>query len=173
LADRPIEIRYNGRRVRNLDFIKQAIDELPRRLRGGALEAGAKYYMKQFKLYPRYKEVRRARAYPEVRGFFSDKQRKFVMAGIRDGRINPGSPHRNQDLKNAWHIEGKGVSLAVVNDNPAAVFAYSPLFQARQLEMVGWKNIDIMEEENRDDALLEVEIYVYNNVEQEFDNGAK
>ena len=170
---RPLEIKYNGRKIRGLDSIRQAIDELPRRLRGKALMAGAKYYLKQFKLYPRYKEVSRASAYPEVNGFFSDKQRRFVMAGIAAGRIQPGSPHRTQSLKNDWKIQGKGLALSIVNSNPAAVFAYHPIYQARQLGMVGWKNIDVMEEENRADALLEIEVFIYNEMGAEFDKAVK
>ena len=164
-----LQVKYNGRKLRGLDAIRQAIDELPRRLRGKALEAGAKFYVKRFKLYPRYKEVARRKAYPEVGGFFSDKQRRFVMAGIKSGRIQPGRPHRTQDLKNAWHIEGRGLGLSIVNDAPQAIYAYSPIYQARQLALVGWKNIDEMEKENRDDALLEIEVFIYNNATKEID----
>lgn len=170
---RPLEIKYQGRKIRSLDGIRQAINDLPRRLRGKALEVGAKFLVKKYKLYPHYKEVARARAYPEVDGFFSDKQRRFVMAGIRNGTIRPGASHRTQGLKNDWRIVGRGSALLIVNDNPAAVFAYHPIFQARQLEMVGWRNIDIMTEENQDDALLEVEIYIYNEMGNELDKGVK
>lgn len=173
MSNRPLEIKYQGRKIRSLVGIKEAISELPRRLRGKALEVGAKYLVKRYKLYPRYKEVARAWAYPEVDGFFSDKQRRFVMAGIRNGTIRPGASHRTQSLKNDWRIVGRGVALSIVNDNAAAVFAYHPLYQARQLEMVGWRDIDIMTDENLDDALLEVEIYIYNEMGNELDRGVK
>jgi len=170
---RPLDIKYQGRKIRSLAGIKEAIDQLPRRLRGKALEVGAKYLIKRYKLYPRYKEVARKNAYPEVGGFFSDKQRRFVMAGIRNGTIQPGSPHRTRALKNDWRIVGRGVALSIVNENPAAVFAYHPLYQARQLEMVGWRNVEIMTEENIDDTVLEIEVYVYNEMGNELDKGVK
>ncbi len=173
MANRPLEIKYQGRKIRSFAGIKEAIDQLPRRLRGKALEVGAKYLLKKYKLYPRYKEVARKNAYPEVSGFFSDKQRRFVMAGIRNGTIQPGSPHRTQALKNDWRIVGRGVALAIVNENPAAVFAYHPIYQARQLEMVGWRNIDIMTEENLNDTVLEIEVYIYNEMGNELDKGVK
>jgi hypothetical protein len=131
--------------------------------------------VKRFKLYPRYKYIKRARAYPEVGGFFSDKQRKFVMAGIASGRIQPGSPHRSQQLKDGWHVEdNKGIeSIAIVNREPAAVFAYHPIFQARQLDLVGWKDTDEMNEENMPDALLDLEVFIYNEFPALFDKAMK
>lgn len=177
MADRPVEIRYKGQKFR-VGELGARIAELPRLARKPALRHISDFMRKRFMLYPRYKYVSRRSAYPEVNGFFSDKQRKFVMAGIRNGTIQPGSPHRTQSLKNDWRVEeGNRIeSIMLVNDNPAAVFAYSPQFQARQLEQVGWKNVDIMTEENLPDAMLDLEVYIYNNLPEFFDkamSGAK
>lgn len=161
---------YKGRKLRGLESIKELIDELPRRLRGKLLDVAAKEYLRRFKLYPRYRYVSRKSAYPEVSGFFSDKQRRFVMAAIADGRIQPGSPHRTKALKDAWHIEGEGTALSVVNAAPAAVFAFHPQFQARQLAAVGWKDIVTMEEESRPDVVLEMEVFLYNEAQKDIDD---
>jgi hypothetical protein len=164
-----LEVRYRGRKLRGLAGIKEAIDELPRKLRGKALQVGAEFLLKKFKLYPRYKEVARAKAYPEVGGFFSEKQRRFVMAGIKSGRIVPGRSNRTMQAKNGWRIEGKGTGLSIVNDTPAAVYLYSPIYQARQLDLVGWKDINEMTEENQGDALLEIEVFIFNQALVELD----
>lgn len=172
MSKRPLTIKYGVKQFRVGEFAKR-LTELPRRLRRSALIVMAEYLLKKFRLYPRYKEVSRKSAYPEVGGFFSDKQRKFVMAGIASGRIQPGGPHRSETLKKSWRIEGKEArdirSLSLINNAPAAVFAYHPIYQARQLGLVGWKDSDVMTDENLDDGLLEVEVWLYNNFPQEFD----
>lgn len=166
MAKPPLEVRVRARRFRVGDFAKR-LEELPKSLRRSALIVMAEYLLKKFKLYPRYKYVSRKNAYPEVGGFFSDRQRKFVMAGISSGRIRPGSPHRTLGLKGDWKIEGREArdirSISLVNANPVAVYAYHPVFQARQLELVGWKNTDVMVDENLNDGILEVEVWLYNN----------
>jgi len=43
------------------------------------------------KHYPPYKYISMQRAYG---GFISDKQRRYVMAMIKEGKIDPGVPHR-------------------------------------------------------------------------------
>lgn len=151
MANRPVEIRYKAKKFRVGEFGKR-LAELPAKMRRPVLIVYSEYMLKKFKLYPRYKYKSRLQAYPEVGGFFSDKQRRFVMAGIASGRIQPGSPHRNKDLKNAWRIEGgegKDIrKISLVNDAPAAVFAYHPIYQARQLDLVGWKDLNEMTDEN-------------------------
>jgi hypothetical protein len=168
---RPIEVSYKGKKFR-IEELGTRIAEIPRLLRRPALLTISQFMLRKFKLYPRYKEVSRKRAYPEVEGFFSDKQRRFVMAGIAAGRIQPGRPHRTQNLKNAWRIEDDNStirSIKLINDDPAAVFAYDPVYQARQLDLVGWKDVDEMTEENLPDALLELEVWIANNLDKPID----
>ncbi len=173
---RPLEIRYKAKRFRVNEFAER-LRELPKKFRRPALLVYSKYMLKQFRLYPRYRYVSRRSAYPEVDGFFSDKQRRFVMAKIASGEIRPGSPHRTQALKDDWRIEGESgrdiQAISLVNSNPAAVFAYHPIYQARQLDLVGWKDVNEMTEENANDALLEVEVWIANNVGQVVDETLK
>ncbi len=171
MANRPVEIRYKGKQIR-IGALGDAIAGLPKRIRGKALKVAADYLIKKFKLYPPYKYVKRSSAYPEVNGFFSDKQRRFVMAAIADGRIQPGHSNRTMTAKNAWRVEsnqGELSRLSIINDAPAAVFLYDPIYQARQTGLVGWKNIDAMLEEHEADAVLEVELYIFNEFPKVFD----
>ena len=175
MADRPLEIRFKGKLLRFGD-IGKAIEELPARVRGKALLHVSEFFIKKFKLYPRYKYKSRKAAYPEVQGFFSDKQRRFVMAAIADGRIQPGLPHRTQTLKNSWKInkrDGELSKLSMVNDAPAAVFAYSPIYQARQLGLVGWEDTDTMIDNHKDEAFLDLEVFIFNEYPKEFDKQLK
>jgi len=143
----PLEIRYKGKQIRIGD-IERTIMQLPKNIRGAAVEFTAKEFIKHYKKYPRYKYVSRLRAYPEVGGFFSDKQRRYVMAKIADGTMNPGRQSRTRALQNGWHIEGRLSPLQIVNDAPGAVYAYHPIYQARQLDLVGWKDINEMTTES-------------------------
>jgi hypothetical protein len=168
MAKRPLKISYSGKQLRTGD-IGETIKQLPTKIRGVALEVVAKYMLEKYKKYPRYKNVARKRAYPEVDGFFSDKQRRFVMAKIASGEIQPGKQNRTDKLKNDWRIVGSLSPLKIVNDNPAAVFAYDPQFQARQLDLVGWKDIGEMTEENQEGAFNELIKWMNKNLEVYFD----
>lgn len=168
MAKRPLIVVYKGKKLR-IGSIGETIAQLPKNIRGKALEPVAQYYLKQFKKYPRYKYKSRAGAYPEVNGYFSDKQRRFVMAGIADGRITPGRSQRTNALREGWHIEGKNTPLKIVNDEDGAVFAFDPVYQARQLDAVGWKDLDEMTQENEQGAFEELIKWMNKNLVVELD----
>lgn len=168
MAKRPLTIIYKGKKLR-IGAIGETIAQLPKAIRGKALEPVAQYYLKQFKKYPRYKYVSRAYAYPEVDGYFSEKQRRFVMAGIAAGRITPGKSQRTNVLREGWHIEGKNTPLKIVNNEEGAVFAFDPVYQARQLDAVGWKDLDEMTIENEQGAFDELIKWMNKNLVLELD----
>jgi hypothetical protein len=179
MAKRPLEIRYKGKLLRTGE-IGEAIKQLPAKIRGKALEPVAKYYLKQFRKYPRYKRVRRSTAYgstgatfkngnPVPDGYFSAKQFHYVMANIADGTFTPGRSQRTNALKDGWHIEGTLTPLNIVNDAPGAVFAYSPIYQARQLDMVGWKDVNEMIADNDEGAFDELIKWMNKNLILELD----
>lgn len=180
---RPLEVRYKAKKFR-VEELGKRIAELPRLMRRGALIAVAEYMMKKFRLYPRYKYASRAGAYgstgakfengkPVPDGYFSKEQFRLVMAKIANKEITPGKPNRSQDTKRAWRIEGKEArdirSIALVNDAPAAVFLYHPIYQARQPKNAGWRNLDVMTEENLDGAMQELEDWIDENIDNELD----
>lgn len=181
MADRPLEVKYKSKNFR-IGEIGKRIADLPRLMRRPALRVVSEFMKKRFRLYPAYKYKSRAQAYgitgatfangkPVPAGYFSAKQFRYVMAKMADGTINPGSPHRTMELKNAWQVKdtGKIESMSLVNENPAAVFAYSPIYQARQLGLVGWKNTDDLAADNINDAMLELEVWIYNNAGEYLD----
>lgn len=49
-------------------------------------------------------------------GWASEKQRKFVMAKIREGRIDPGVPHRTGRMQRAWEIKEVGDQDKIINE---------------------------------------------------------
>jgi hypothetical protein len=77
------------------------ISRLPETVQDSAADEVNKYLLNVFKAYPTYKYVPFRTAYG---GFFSDKQRRYVMASIKKGIIKPGSAHRTQTMANGWKM---------------------------------------------------------------------
>jgi hypothetical protein len=161
MADKTLQIKIG---TRNIPSLRAFFDSLPSKQRGVAIRAASEYMLMRFKVYPPYKLVRRAKAYPNAAagpGWFSEKQRRFVMASLRAGRnlktgspMEPGYPHRTGNLQRAWRIEGKDINLSTIrNDHPAAIHAFGNTRQARQLGQVGWKKLDTLVNENIAGAL--------------------
>ena len=130
------------------DFIGMdvyGIPELQRKLRhwpvdaqNAAVDATNKYLLDVLKQYPPYVHVAYKDAYG---GWFSDKQRKYVMAKIREGSIRPGQPNRSQDMAKGWKVIDKGVSSMIVNELPYAGFLMGTDTQARMPKKIGWKTV--------------------------------
>lgn len=147
MADRAVEIRYKSHKFRRGE-LADIVKELPRRLRAPVMKFAAEEYMRKFRLYPHYRFKGRPRAYGKVSdapaGYFSWKQFRYVMWKIHQPGFNLGQSNRNMDIKNAWHIEGRGVNVEIVNSAPGAVYLFDPKQQARQPALVGWNTVDVM-----------------------------
>mgnify|MGYP001196755760 CR=1 FL=1 len=70
--------------------------------------------------------------------WFSEKQRKYVMAAIREGKIGAGSPHRSGHLREGWKKLGEGSDQLIYNDVPYAGFVMGDGAQARMHIKIGW-----------------------------------
>ena len=130
-------------KVRGLAEFKAYIDTLARKMRGVATEAITDYLIGNgshgFKHYPPYKLVTRTQAYGQP--FVSARQRRYVMARIKEGSIDPGYPHRTGELQQGWHKVGTGVNARAVNEVGYAPYVMGTKDQARQPGMVGWRKI--------------------------------
>lgn len=102
-----------------------------------------RYIVRVMKEYSPYRYVTRASAYGTT--WFSEKQRRYVMARISDGTITPGAPHRTQALSHGWKIIGSGVGSIVANEVAhAALVQGNRAQQSRHAKAEGWKGIDVM-----------------------------
>jgi hypothetical protein len=130
-------------KVRGLDAVREFIDQLPRRVRGVATVAAAEYLvgngMHGLRHYPAYKWITRKAAYGKT--FVSDKQRRYVMAAIADGRIDPGAPHRTGRYQRGWMLEGEGAKTRIINEVDYARYVGGDE-QARLNRKVGWRMWD-------------------------------
>lgn len=97
--------------------------------------------------YEGYSYISRAQAYPDApagAGWFSDRQRRYVMAAIRRGEIV--IPYnRTQTLANGWQRDG----VRVVNNVPYAKFVQGDGTQSRHESLVGWKTVSQKIEANQ------------------------
>jgi hypothetical protein len=125
-------------KVRGLGELKDFISTLPRRVRGVATEAAAEYLVgngqRGLKRYPPYKYITRRQAYGKT--FVSDKQRRYVMAAIADGRIDPGAPHRTGAYQRSIEVVGRGAQAVIRGELP------HERWTDRLSRKVGWRNWD-------------------------------
>lgn len=130
-------------RVRNLAEVDNFVtSELPRLYRGVFAQAVAENLVEWLKIEPEYKYVSRFSAYglqDGGPGWFSDKQRRYVMMMIKKGIIKPGISSRTGKTSAGWHVEHKGAEVAIVNSTEGARWTMNDYWQARQPAKVGWQ----------------------------------
>ena len=95
-------------------------------------------YWHGLKHYPPYHYVSYAQAYG---GFKSDKQRRYVMAMISEGKIDPGYPHRTGEFQRGWHYTTGVNNIKVTNDTPYGGYLMGDDTQANMPNMIGWRTI--------------------------------
>jgi hypothetical protein len=109
-------------KVRGMEELQAFFKSLPLRARGIAAEATSDDLIgdgsRGLKRYPPYKYIHRSSVYRPT--FKSERQRRFVMAGIRSGRIDPGYPHRTGTYQRSWQRTGSGVGSRIQGELPHA-----------------------------------------------------
>lgn len=135
-----------------MDRLKRKFGELSVRLVDVGTEAAGRYLLAIFKKeIPPYRYVSRLQAYGKT--FFSDRQRRAVMAMIRSGEIVIPYARRSPSggLATEWYMVGSGHNLIIENRSPSARWVYSEE-QARQINMVGWRKASTTLEEKERNA---------------------
>jgi hypothetical protein len=149
-----MEIKIN---VRGIDKVQAYLKELPRGVVKVALAAIAEYILgdglRGLKKYPPYKHVTRRKAYG--RTFKSDKQRRYVMAAIADGRIAPGYPHRTGRTQRGYvaNVTNGGYGIRITNSEAGAYYTASDTGQARLNALVGWRKVSEIVQANINGAI--------------------
>jgi hypothetical protein len=126
--------------------LTQLINDLPRSVRGVAVEEASRYLVgdgsRGLSHYPNYSFVSRTAAYG--RPFQSDRQRRKFFAMLRNGEILPGFPRRTGRLQRGWTISYSGVSSRITNVENYAGYVVGDPGQARLNEMGGWRRIGLI-----------------------------
>jgi hypothetical protein len=143
--------------VRNVEKIQNYLKRVPRGALRTALLAATEYILgnKQHGLrhYSPYKYATRKSAYGF--SFFSDKQRRYVMAKIRSGEIDPGVPHRTGETQRGWEFSaiGEGYKINIINATTSSYYTMDDYGQARQPAKVGWRKVSAVVASNLKGAL--------------------
>lgn len=126
---------FVGFEIKGLKELQERLSKLPIEAQDAGVEAANEYLVNLEKtLQPPYKYVSYKQAYG---GFISDRQRRYVMARIREGSIV--IPYRRtQTMRNMWRVEGKGRNQIVVNEHPAAQWLKDIQTQARMMFLRNW-----------------------------------
>lgn len=122
--------------------IADGLDKLPDEAADLGVENANEYLLNVERMNAPYKYVSIA----EQGGFKSDKQRRYVMAAIRYGRITiPYS--RTQTLSQGWQLLGSGRNQLLVNETPYAQYVKDLPTQSYGHMLRGWKTLqeDIIE----------------------------
>jgi hypothetical protein len=126
--------------------LTQLINDLPRSVRGVAVEEASSYLVgdgsRGLSHYPNYSFVSRTAAYG--RPFQSDRQRRKFFAMLRNGEILPGFPRRTGRLQRGWVISYSGVTSRITNVENYAGYVVGDPGQARLNELAGWRRMGLI-----------------------------
>lgn len=101
---------FIGIDIQGIPTINSRLEKLPKEARDAGVEAANEYIVNVMKIEPPVPNK------PFV--WSSDKQRRYVMAKIKEG----GYTGRTQELRNAWKTVGSGYNQIVANETPYAQF---------------------------------------------------
>ena len=150
--------------VRGIEKLQALFKRVPVEIRKGAVEEATKYFIGDsvhgLKHMVNYKYVSRKAAYGQT--FLSDKQRRYVMARIHEGTINPGSGYRSGEMARGWSYkkQGGGYGATIYNPVKGAEFVYGDASQANQIRMVGHRTISAVIKSNLAGAIMKVNEFV-------------
>ena len=149
--------------VAGLDELIEKLGKLPDDVQDEAIEAVNAYLLNVLKSYPPYAYVPYKRAYG---GWFSDKQRRYVMARIREGTIKPGTPNRSQQFAKGWDVLGYGRKSMIVNQTPYGPYLVGDSEQARMPKKIGWKKLGDTIKDRMEEIYRRADIGVKNAIKK-------
>jgi hypothetical protein len=137
-----LKVRVN---INGIERIQKLFKDLPPRIAKVGMRAFAEWIIgdgeRGLKSYQPYKYISRDKAYGKT--FVSDRQRRYVMARIREGKIDPGVPHRTGQTQRGWEATPArgGYVFNIKNEAPGAYYTRHDEGQARLNTLAGWKKI--------------------------------
>jgi len=117
--------------ITGVEAIQNRLSKLPRAAQDEGVEEADKYIVNVMRMYPQ----KVAPGTPFI--WSSDKQRKFVMAKLREN----GFQGRNQKLAKGWKTVGQGYKQIVANETPYADYVQGES-QIVGHKARGWKTIE-------------------------------
>lgn len=132
---------FIGIDIEGVEEVKALLRKLPKEAQAQVTDDVARYMIDVLRGYPPQKYVSRKEAYPEVGGWFSDKQRRWFFANLGDLQI----PYRRtQEYSRGWKAVGQGPQTLVVNETPHAIYLQDEHMQSRMAAKGGWKKLSLI-----------------------------
>lgn len=150
---------FIGVDVSGLEELLAKLESLPPEVQDEAVQNVNKYLLNVLKLYPPYTYVPYRTAYGK---WFSEKQRRYVMAKISQGEITPGMPNRSQTFSRNWKIVGYGKNSIIANETPYGHHLMGDSTQARLPKKAGWKTIGEVIKNRMDEIIRRADAGVKN-----------
>lgn len=116
------------------DVIRRIQPVVNGRAHRAGLERGIRELVEVLKRYPPYR-------YVPQRIDYSERQRRFVMAAIREGRITPGRANRSGRLRRGWQSLISGDSALIYNEEPGGDYVMGDR-QTGSHARRGWRTVD-------------------------------
>lgn len=136
-------------KVSGLRQMITGLEQIKLRYQNEATQAAAVYLIgndsRGLKHEPAYKYVSRKSAYGQT--FVSAKQRRYVMAMIRSGKITPGTENRTHAIRDGWQLRYSGLGVRIVNSAKGVGWVMGKS-QARQPAKVGWRSYEKIAADN-------------------------
>lgn len=149
-------------KTRGLDQLSDTFKQFPKHVRGVVAEAASDYIIgtpqRGLKKYPPYRHVPRASAFRPP--YASERQRKFVMAGIKSGALTPGYPKRTGQFQRSWVRVGSGVNSRISGELPHENWP-NPL-----AKKIGWRDPGDIIDSNIAGAAREAERAVQRSISE-------
>ena len=152
---------FVGLEAEGIDELMAKLDRLPPEAQDETIEEVNQYLLNVLKAYPPYKHVPFKVAYGK---WFSEKQRRYVMARISEGTITPGQPSRTQQFRNNWDVLGYGRNSMIVNDTPYGPYLVGDNEQARMPEKIGWEKLSMTIKDRMSQIIRRAEAGVKNAI---------
>lgn len=140
---------FIGIDVQGIEELKKKLGKLPTEAQDAGADEVYDYLLNVLRGYPPYKYVSRATGY-DGQPWFSEKQRRYVMAAINRGDITPGSPNRTQIMSKGWKKHGTGRQAFLANEVPYAQYLMGDDTQSRHMQKIGWKTLAEVTKERLD-----------------------
>ncbi len=124
--------------VTGIDELMREFGNFPHIIQNDVVDGVNKYVVKEIKKYPPYVHIPFKRAYG---GWFSDKQRKYVMAKIREGEITPGVSNRSGRFGDGWQVIGYGRNSMIANEVPYGGYLMDDNKRSTMHALIGWDTL--------------------------------
>lgn len=137
----------------SLDAFAAAFGDLYPQLEKHGVESASRYMADMLNRYARnapYNYV----SYASIGGFYSDAQRRFVMAGLNDGSID--IPY-SRSSGNHYETVGVGADMRVESTNVSMYYSMHDEGQARMQMLRGWSKVGDLLIANSDKILVAFE----------------